>query len=128
MTQEVSSEECIDAYNSTRLIVVMVIHMAKAKGQNAVAAARAAGQAILTAHVTTHSFGAAAYAIKAAAAHSHNVNDGIVKERTWQLHRLLEYAGLRNIGISITDQPAHVSHSSTLSVHSRPCVEKQSDA
>jgi hypothetical protein len=53
------------------------------------------------------------------------VNEGIVKERTWQLHRLLEYARLRNSGISITDQTAHVAHSSTLSVHSRLSGDKQ---
>jgi hypothetical protein len=110
--------------------VALAAHAAarEAKGQDAVAAARAAGHAIATAHVTTHSFGAAAYAIKAAAAHSHNVNDGIVKERTWQLHRLLEYARLRNSGISITDWPTHVVHSSTLSVHSKLSVDKQSGA
>jgi hypothetical protein len=64
----------------------------EAKGDDAVAAARAAGHAIATAHVATHSIGAAAYAIKAAAAHSNNVDDAIVKERNWQLQRLLEYA------------------------------------
>ena len=55
-------------------------------------AARAAGHAVATAHVPSHSIGAAAYAIKAAAAHSNNLDDGIVKERNWQLQRLRKYA------------------------------------
>ena len=55
-------------------------------------AARAAGQAVATAHVPTHCMGAAVYAIKAAAAHSGNPEDGLVKERDWQLQRLREYA------------------------------------
>ncbi len=55
-------------------------------------AARAAGQAVATAHVPTHCMGAAVYAIKAAAAHSGNPEDGLIKERDWQLQRLREYA------------------------------------
>jgi len=55
-------------------------------------AARAAGQAVATAHVPTHCMGAAVYAIKAAAANSGNPKDGLVKERDWQLERLREYA------------------------------------
>ena len=55
-------------------------------------AARAAGQAVATAHVPTHCMGAAVYAIKAAAAHSGNPEDGLIKERNWQLQRLREYA------------------------------------
>jgi len=55
-------------------------------------AARAAGQAVATAHVPTHSIGAAVYAIKAAAANSGNHDDGLIRERNWQLQRLLEYA------------------------------------
>jgi len=50
-------------------------------------AARAAGQAVATAHVPTHSIGAAAYAIKAAVAYSNDANS-IIKERNWQLQRL----------------------------------------
>jgi len=60
----------------------------EAKEDDAVAAARSAGQAMGTPHVSTHAFGAAAYAIKAAASHSSNVDDGIIKERNWQLERL----------------------------------------
>ena len=55
-------------------------------------AARSAGHAIATAHVPTHAFGAAAYAIRAAATHSDNANNGIIKERTWQLERLRSIA------------------------------------
>jgi len=64
----------------------------EAKEVDAVAAARAAGQAMATAHVPRHAIGAAAYAIKAAAAHSDNVDDGIIKERNWQLQRLRRIA------------------------------------
>jgi len=55
-------------------------------------AARSAGQALATAHVPTHCMGAAVYAIKAAAANSCNPDDGLVKERDWQLQRLRLYA------------------------------------
>jgi hypothetical protein len=55
-------------------------------------AARAAGQAVATAHVPTHSMGAAVYAIKAVAAHTGNPDDGLIREREWQLQRLREYA------------------------------------
>jgi len=64
----------------------------EAKEDDAVAAARAAGQAVATAHVPTHSIGAAAYAIKAATAHSNNVGNSIIKERNWQLQRLKMYS------------------------------------
>jgi hypothetical protein len=62
---------------------------AAAKGKkeaDAVFAAHAAGQAVGTAHVVTHALGASLYAIRAVAAHSGNVNDGL-KERDWQLER-----------------------------------------
>jgi hypothetical protein len=64
----------------------------EAKEADTVAAAHAAGHAVATAHVPTHAFGAAAYAVKAAAAHSGNVDDGLVKERNWQLKRLQHVA------------------------------------
>ena len=64
----------------------------EAEGDDAVAAARAAGQAIATAHVPTHAIGAAAYAIKAAALHSDDPDDAIIKERDWQLQRLRRIA------------------------------------
>jgi immunity protein 5 of polymorphic toxin system len=60
----------------------------EAKEDGAIAAARAAGHAAATAHVPDHSIGAAAYAIKAAAAHSGSVDDCIIRERNWQLQRL----------------------------------------
>jgi len=62
-------------------------------------AARAAGHAVATAHVPTHAFGAAAYAIKAAAIHSKNVDGGIIKERDWQLKRLRKIAGVYQPGL-----------------------------
>jgi len=55
-------------------------------------AARAAGQAVATAHVPTHSIGAANYALEAIhRATSTSVADAaIAKERDWQYHHLLE--------------------------------------
>jgi hypothetical protein len=70
---------------------------AAAKGKietDATFAAHAAGQAVGTAHVVTHALGAALYGIRAAAAHSGNVEDGR-KELNWQLDRLRELAGYR---------------------------------
>jgi hypothetical protein len=64
----------------------------EAKEEDAIAAARAAGQAVATAHVPTHALGGAIYAIKAAAAHYNNIDEGLIKERNWQLQRLREYA------------------------------------
>jgi hypothetical protein len=63
-----------------------------AKEEDAKFAAHAAGQAVATAHVSTHALGSALYGIRAAAAHSGNLEDGLVKERTWQLERLRKYA------------------------------------
>lgn len=61
---------------------------AKEEDKDAIAAARSAGHAMATAHVPTHAFGAAAYAIKAAALHSNNVDDSLIKERDWQIKNL----------------------------------------
>jgi len=62
---------------------------ARGAGQDAACfAARAAGHAAGTAHVAGHAKGAAAYAIKAASAHSNDVDNSIIKERNWQLQRL----------------------------------------
>jgi Imm-5 like putative immunity protein len=60
----------------------------QAKEDDAIAAARAAGHAVATAHVPDHSIGAAVYAIKAAAAHFGDLDDCIIRERNWQLERL----------------------------------------
>jgi hypothetical protein len=62
------------------------------KESDAIFAAHAAGQAVATAHVPTHSLGASIYGIRAAAARSGDVNDSF-KERDWQLARLREHAG-----------------------------------
>ena len=52
-------------------------------------AARAAGQAVATAHVPQHAFGASYYALKAvAAADPANAEVRVVKERNWQSRRL----------------------------------------
>jgi hypothetical protein len=55
-------------------------------------AARAAGQAVATAHVPTHSIGAAIYALQAVhrAASAADADSAVARERDWQLRRLLE--------------------------------------
>jgi hypothetical protein len=69
---------------------------AAAKGKkeaDAVFAAHAAGQAVGTAHVVTHSFGSSLYSIRAVIAHTGNVDDGLIRERDWQLIHLLRIVG-----------------------------------
>lgn len=64
-----------------------------AKGNEAACfAAHAAGQAVATAHVPTHALGSSLYGIRATAAHSGIADDGLIKERDWQLERLRAYA------------------------------------
>lgn len=55
-------------------------------------AARAAGQAVATAHVPTHSIGAASYALQAVhrAASPAEADAAVAEERGWQYQRLLE--------------------------------------
>ncbi len=55
-------------------------------------AARAAGQAVATAHVRTHSLGSAIYALQAVyrAANSLDADAAVTKERDWQYKHLLE--------------------------------------
>jgi len=54
-------------------------------------AARAAGQAVTTAHVPQHALGGAYYALKAiAAADPANAEVNVAKERDWQAQRLPE--------------------------------------
>jgi hypothetical protein len=70
---------------------------AAAKGKaeaDVVFAAHAAGQAAGTAHVATHALAASLYGIRAAAARTGSINDGL-KERDWQLERLREHVGRR---------------------------------
>jgi hypothetical protein len=50
--------------------------------------AHAAGQAVATAHVPNHALGSSVYGIRAVAAYTGNVNDGLIQERNWQLQRL----------------------------------------
>ena len=65
----------------------------EAKEEDARAAAHAAGQAVATAHVPTHALGSALYGIRAAAARSGDADDGLIRERDWQLQRLRCLAG-----------------------------------
>lgn len=62
------------------------------KGNDAACfAARAAGQAVATAHVPQHALGGAYYALKAiAAADPANAEVNVAKERDWQAQRLPE--------------------------------------
>ena len=55
-------------------------------------AARAAGQAVATAHVPTHSIDAANYALQAIyiAANSSDADAAVARERDWQYRHLLE--------------------------------------
>ena len=55
-------------------------------------AAHAAGQAVATAHVPTHSIGAAIYALQAIhrATDSSDADTAVAKERDWQYQHLLE--------------------------------------
>src|SRR6185503_18739776 len=54
--------------------------------------ARAAGQAVATAHVPTHAIGAAIYALQAIhrASDASEVDSAIAKERDWQTQHLIE--------------------------------------
>jgi hypothetical protein len=56
--------------------------------------ARAAGQAVATAHVPTHAIGAAIYALQAIyrASSPQDADAAVARERDWQVHRLLELA------------------------------------
>ena len=52
-------------------------------------AARSAGHAVATAHVTQHAYGAAYYALKAVAAHDYSKAEvNTAREREWQSRRL----------------------------------------
>jgi hypothetical protein len=55
-------------------------------------AARAAGQAVATAHVPTHSIGGSIYALQAIhrAANPADADAAVAKERDWQYQHLLE--------------------------------------
>ena len=60
-------------------------------------AARAAGQAVATAHVPTHSIGSAIYALQAISrnTNSSDTDAAITKEREWQYQHLLELAAYK---------------------------------
>lgn len=62
------------------------------KDNAARSAARAAGQALATAHVPIHSIGAAIYALQAIhrATNSSDADAAVAKERDWQYRHLLE--------------------------------------
>jgi len=64
-----------------------------AEEEDARAAAHAAGQAVAAAHVPTHALASAVYGIRAAAARAGDADEGLIRERDWQLHRLRCLAG-----------------------------------
>ena len=68
------------------------------EGDPARSAARAAGQAVATAHVKTHSMGASIYALQAIyrACKPEDAEAAVKKERAWQIRRLLELRKLGN--------------------------------
>ncbi|MDD5143440.1 putative immunity protein [Methanoregula sp.] len=66
-----------------------------AQGADAKFAAHAAGQAVAAIHVPTHAFGCSVYAIRAAAAHTGNVSDGLIRERGWQMECLRRHTADR---------------------------------
>lgn len=61
-------------------------------------AARAAGQTVATAHVPTHSIGAAIYSLQAIhrAAGDSEADAAVAKERDWQYQHLLELGKIRH--------------------------------
>ena len=63
-------------------------------------AARAAGQAVATAHVRTHALAAAAYAATAVrdVACPANADDAVIIEREWQYHHLAELVRMNRKG------------------------------
>jgi hypothetical protein len=62
------------------------------------AVARAAGQAVATAHVPIHSLGAANYALQAIhrATNPSEANAAVAKEREWQIHHLIDLRSSRS--------------------------------
>ena len=60
--------------------------------------ARAAGQAVATAHVPLHALGAANYALQAIhrACNSSDANAAVAKEREWQIQHLLDLRNRRS--------------------------------
>lgn len=69
-----------------------------AEDNSAKSAARAAGQAVATAHVRTHSVAAANYALQAVYRSSspENADQNVANERAWQIERLLELMNKSN--------------------------------
>ncbi len=67
-------------------------HEAARSSENeaAIAAARAAGQAISTAHLFGHAIHASTYAVKSVAFASGHDSQAVADERNWQLERLTE--------------------------------------
>jgi len=68
------------------------------KNRSAIAAARAAGHAVATAHMADHSLGAALYALKAIEMAERSIDD----ERRWQQHHLP--AAIRELVVSAIER------------------------
>lgn len=83
----------IKGFREARAASITVLAAARGKKEeDAVFAARSAQQAVATPHVSTHALGASLYAIRAVAAHTGNVDDGLIKERNWQMEHLRKHA------------------------------------
>lgn len=90
--------EACDAWIAGKLNVrearqaAFATHAAARASENeaAIAAARAAGQAISTAHLFGHAIHASTYAVKSVAFASGNDHQAIADERNWQRDRLIE--------------------------------------
>jgi hypothetical protein len=94
--------ETLQAWTNTGVFKMAVIRKASLSshaaarevGENNAArsAAHAAGQAVATAHVPTHSIGAAIYALQAIhrATNAADADAAVAKERDWQYGHLLE--------------------------------------
>ncbi len=78
----------------------------EAKGNEpAFFAARAAGQAVATAHVPRHAFGGAYYALRAiASADSVNAEVNVAKERDWQAGRVPEHLRQEFLKVVVTQK------------------------
>jgi Imm-5 like putative immunity protein len=97
--------EALQAWANTGLFKMAVIRgaslashaAAREVGQDNAArsAARAAGQAVATAHVPRHSYGSAVYAQQAIhrSTSPADADAAVVKERDWQYHHLRELRG-----------------------------------
>ena len=97
--------ETLQAWIDTGIFKMMVIRKASLDSHAAArevgednparSAARAAGQAVATVHVSRHAYGSAIYAQQAIfrATNQSDADVEVIKERNWQYQRLLDFRG-----------------------------------